>query len=431
MDAASVGMADLPIITVPLPRGGVGSIEPDVARQKANEVFEELIGFLTVPVSELSRRRQQYLGKYSEAKVALEVCATCGVAPPAPEEIEIFENSLNGVLELNRLWTERDWTDGHPVYPPTRQRVNELVQATGREPEDVLAVLPPRFGIATVAKVATNSAMAGCGPEHMPIVLAAVEALAEKDFLLAGVQKTTHDLSPLVLVNGPIRHQVGISCGEPGTSWRGNAAIGRAIRLVAMNVSDVPGRANVCTHGWLAKYMYCVAENEERSPWEPLHVERGFRAADSAVTLFAAEPPHVIDDQASTSAQAVLTNIAGTMASVGSEDFINRAEPLLMLGPEHAMRIGKGNFSKEDVKYFLFEHARVPLYMVPEEYQRLFSVKMQKMYTKVSNHARIPMADRPEDFVVTVVGGLGQHSLWIANMSGSRSVTKLIRTRSE
>jgi hypothetical protein len=301
-----------------------------------------------------------------------------------------------------------------------------LIRASGRDPEEVVAILPPKYGVASVSKIAANAVMAGCGPEHMPILLATVEALADEALLLTGLQKTTHNLSPLVMINGPIRHQLGISCGEPGTSWRANASVGRAVRFIVMNISDLAGRANVVTHGWLGKYAYCVGENEEKSPWEPLHVERGFRAVDSTVTIFPAEPPHNIDDQASTSAQGVLTTIAGTMASVGSEDFINRGEPLLMLGPEHAMRVGKGDFSKADVKAFLFEHARVPLYMVAQEYLRIFSVRMQKLYTKVPDHVRLPMADRPEDFIVTVVGGLGQHSLWIANMGGARSVTKLI-----
>jgi hypothetical protein len=114
------------------------------------------------------------------------------------------------------------------------------------------------------------------------------------------------------------------------------------------------------------------------------------------------------------------------MASVGSEDFFNRGEPLVMLGPEHAMRIARGDFGKADIKAFLFEHARVPLYMVSPDYLRIFSNQMQKLYTGVPDHVRLPMAARPEDIVVTVVGGLGQHSLWIANMGGAHSITKLI-----
>ncbi len=425
-DAAGLNLPGIPIITVPLPRGGVGSIEPTAARAKADEIFPDLLRFLTTPPEQLPSVHRDYLERFPEARAARDAGEIRRIRSQYPE-IEVIEDSLEGVLKLGEVWADRGWTDGHPIIPPARGRVAELVRASGREAEDVVAVLPPKCGIATASKIAANAAMAGCSTVHMPVLIAAVEALADEKLLLSGLQKTTHNLSPLVMINGPVRHRLGISCGEPGTPWRANAAIGRAVRFIVMNISDLPGRANVVTHGWLGKYMYCVGENEEKTPWAPLHVERGFQAADSTVTVFPAEPPHNIDDQASMSAQGVLTTIAGTMASVGSEDFINRGEPLLMLGPEHAMRIGQGEFTKTDVKAFLFEHARVPLHMVAKEYVRIFSVQMQKLYTNVPDHVRLPMADRPEDFIITVVGGLGQHSMWIANMGGARSVTKLIR----
>jgi len=425
-DAAGLAVPGLPMIAVPLPRGGVGSIPPEAARAKADEVFEDVLRFATVPPRELAAAREGYLERFPEARSARQAVGL-GSPQPSHPELEDVEDSLEGWLAVSRRWAERSWTDGHPIVPPIEKRVRACVAATGREAAEVLAVLPPKNGMATVGKVAANAVMAGCGPEHMPVLLATVEALAEKAFLLEGVQKTTHNFSPFVLVNGPVRHELQISSGEPGTSWQANAAIGRAIRFIAMNVADLPGRANVVTHGWLGKYMYCVAENEEKNPWEPLHVERGFRVTDSTVTVFPAEPPHNIDDQASLTPQGVLTTIAGTMASPGSEDFFNRGEPLLLLGPEHALRIARGDFSKADVRAFLFEHARVPLYNVSLDYLRIFSNQMQKVYSGAPNHVRLPMAARPEDFVLAVVGGLGQHSMWIANMGGAKSITKLIR----
>ena len=418
-------MPDLPLITVPLPRGGVGSIEPGVARAKADEVFDDLVRFLSLSSAELERTRTTYLDRFPEARAARQASAARRLLPPIPET-ERIEDTLDAAARLSDDWAQRGWTDGHPVVVPTVARLQAMLEACGKQPGEILGILPPKYGVGSAGVVAANAVMAGCRPAHMPVLLAAVEALTDPQFLLEGLQKTTHNASPLVLVNGPIRHALGISCGEPGTSWQANAAIGRAIRLVVMNVADVPARANANTHGWLAKYACCIGENEEKTPWEPLHVERGFRPEDNTVTLFQAEPPHNIDDQASASAQGVLTTIAGTVASVGSEDFINRGEPLLMLGPEHALRISNGGFSKADIRAFLFEHARVPLGMVAPEYTRIFSDRMKKLYTNVPADYRLPMADRPEDFIVTVVGGLGQHSLWIATMGGARSVTKRI-----
>lgn len=424
-DAAGLGMPDLPVVTVPLPRGGVGSITPDLARAKADEILKDLLELLCASGEELSAKQAVYFERFPEANAARHAGAARRLLPPLPHT-ELWDDTLEDGARLSREWAQRGWTDGHPILPPTRNRVHAMLQACGRPPEQVLAVLPPKQGQATASTVAANAVMAGCRPEYMPVILAALDGLVAPEFLLEGLQKTTHNASPLLLVNGPVRKTLEISCGEPGTSWHANAAIGRAVRLLLINASDIPGRANANTHGWLAKYAYCIAENEEKTPWEPLHVERGFRAGESTVTVFQAEPPHNIDDQASTSAQGILTTIAGTMASVGSEDFINRGEPLLMLGPEHALRIANGGFSKADVRDFLFEHARVPLGMVGPEYIRIFSERMRKLYMNVPAAYRLPMADRPDDFIVTVAGGLGQHTLWVATMGAAKSVTRAI-----
>ena len=183
--------------------------------------------------------------------------------------------------EIDTHYQERGWTDGLPIVPPTERRVHELLKQTPRDPREVVGVLPPRQGEATVEKIAVNAVMAGCRPEYFPVVLAAIEALADPLFNLDSVQATTHPVATLLVVNGPITRAIGLQAGYGsfGQGFRANLTIGRAVRLVLMNVGGgLPGSGDRATQGTPAKIAYCVAENEAESPWEPLHVEAGLPA---------------------------------------------------------------------------------------------------------------------------------------------------------
>src|SRR2546422_111037 len=201
--------------------------------------------------------------------------------------------------EIDALYQERGWTDGLPIVPPTEAAVREFLRWTDRDPRDVLGVLPPRQGEATVERVAANAVMAGCRPEYLPVVLAGIEALADPLFNLDAIQATTHPVAPLLVVNGPIAREIGLNAGYNafGQGFRANVTIGRAVRLVLMNVGGgLPGSGDRATQGSPAKLAYCVAENEAESPWEPLHVEAGFPRDVSVVTVFGCEGPHNIQD---------------------------------------------------------------------------------------------------------------------------------------
>src|SRR4029453_11298925 len=181
--------------------------------------------------------------------------------------------------DVDAHYQERGWTDGLPIVPPTERRVHEFLKQTPRDPREIVGVLPPRQGEATIEKIAVNAVMAGCRPEYFPVVVAAIEALADPLFNLDSVQATTHPVAPLVVVNGPIARELGINGGYNayGQGFHANLTIGRAIRLLLMNVGGgLPGTGDRATQGSPAKIAYCVAENEEASPWEPLHVEHGF-----------------------------------------------------------------------------------------------------------------------------------------------------------
>jgi hypothetical protein len=185
--------------------------------------------------------------------------------------------------EISELYYERGWTDGLPIVPPTEDRVARMLSGTIRNAQEVVGEVPPGQGEGTVEKIAINAVMVGCTPDAMPVILAALEAMLEEPFNLYGIQATTHPVAPLLIVNGPIRNKIGINSGYNvfGQGTRANATIGRAIRLILVNLGGgIPGKLDRSTQGQPSKYSFCIAENEEASPWAPLHVERGFDASN-------------------------------------------------------------------------------------------------------------------------------------------------------
>jgi hypothetical protein len=314
--------------------------------------------------------------------------------------------------EIDAHYQELGWTDGLPIVPPTEARVHQFLTQTARDPREVVGVLPPRQGEATVEKIAANAVMAGCQPQYFPVVLAAIDALADPLFNLDSVQATTHPVAPLIVINGPIARALGIQAGYNafGQGVRANVTIGRAVRLVLMNVGGgLPGSGDRATQGSPAKIAYCVAENEAESPWEPLHVEAGLPASTSTVTVFGCEGPHNIQDHYSNTALGVLRTVAGAMGQAGSNNLLGRGWPLLSLGPEHATTIAKEGYSKQKVKAFLFEHARFPLKRLGLEYQRQ---QIERWDVIDATETMVPIVSRAEDISVIVVGGAGKHSSW-------------------
>ena len=314
--------------------------------------------------------------------------------------------------EIDAHYQERGWTDGLPIVPPTETRVREFLEHTARDAREVVGVLPPRQGEATIERIAVNAVMAGCRPEYFPVVLAAIEALADPKFNLDSVQATTHPVATLLVVNGPIARTLGIQAGYNafGQGFRANVTIGRAVRLVLMNVGGgLPGSGDRATQGSPAKIAYCVAENEAESPWEPLHVEAGLSRDSSTVTVFGAEGPHNIQDHYSNTALGVLLTVAGAMGQAGSNNLLGRGWPLLSLGPEHAATIAKEGYTKQRVKEFLYEHARYPLKRLGLEYQRQ---QIERWGVKDAPDTMVPIVRRPEDISIIVAGGAGKHSCW-------------------
>jgi len=211
---------------------------------------------------------------------------------------------------------KQGWTDGLPVVPPTEPAVRAMLAAAGLEADKQVAFITNRQVAVSAEKIAVNAVMAGCLPEYMPIVVAAVEALADPKWGYHGPATSTGGAAVLMIVNGPIAAKLGFNSGDNlfGPGWRANATTGRAVRLVMRNaIGTLPGALDRGTVAHPGKYSYVIAENEAESPWAPFHVERGFKAEHSVVTCMAAEGPHQFYNQLSSTAKGVLTSLCDDM----------------------------------------------------------------------------------------------------------------------
>jgi len=322
------------------------------------------------------------------------------------------------------LFTREGWTDGLPIVPPTAARVAEMLASTDLEAGASLGPMAPRWGEATITKIAVNAVMAGCKPEYFPVVVTAVKAILARPFNLYGVQGTTNPASPVLIVNGPIARELDINARGNlfGPGFRANATIGRAIRLVMTTIGGgVPQQADKSTLGNPAKYTCCFAEHEAASPWAPLHVERGFDAATSTVTAFGGAAPANIIEKSKTAVE-MLETIARAMAVSGSNNMFMSHEALLVLGPEHAAIAARQGFDKARVRRTLFEQARIPFEHIGGSNADVLRVWRSPCIDEADGRRTLRIVEKPEDLLIVVAGGAGNHSASIPGWY-SRSVT--------
>jgi hypothetical protein len=321
-------------------------------------------------------------------------------------------------VDLVELYFDRGWTDGLPVVPPTQDKVDAVVQALGGNPGFVECKVAPRWGALSREVLAINVVMAGCKPEYAPVVRAALLALTDPRFNLNGVQATTHMASPLVIVNGPIACEIGMNGGANafGSGNRANATIGRAIRLIMLNVGG--GRApelDKCTLGNPAKYSYCVCENEEHSPFAPYHVERGYQPDQSTVFAIAAEAPHSVTDHQCNDPEGVLDTICSAMSTIASNSAVLSGHCTVALGIEHAGTIAKYGWTRNDIKSYLWMHSgnRFDAIARGHRYGKVYNRNLPKWY-KRDPDSRIPIVESPDRIHLFVIGGnAGRFSAFI------------------
>ena len=320
-------------------------------------------------------------------------------------------------------------TDGLPVVPPTTARVEAMLRAHGYDPEAVVCHLAPMLEPARWRDIAINAVMAGCAADCLPVIGAALEAMAAEEFNLTGVSTTTGSAAPLVIVNGPVAARIGMNGGANalGPGNRANATTGRAISLCLRNIGGAaPGAVDMATLGQPAKYTCCFAENEAQSPWAPLHVERGYAASDSVVTVVGVSGTvEVVDSASGTCAQLAQTFaqsmlIAGT---VGGAGLIGGGEPLLIVPPELAATCERDGCSKRALKAAIFERATLPL-------ERLSPAVREHLVGRgAAGGAPLRVAHDADAIVIVVAGGVGVKAAYAPNWGGgSRAVSRRIRT---
>lgn len=342
------------------------------------------------------------------------------------------------------FFDEQGLTDGLPVVPPTEERVQRMLQGTSRSASHVVANVPPNLAPATVEKIAINAVMAGCKPEFLPIVITAVEACCTDAFNLHGVLATTYFVSPLIIINGPIRHAIGLNCGRNafGQGSRANATIGRALQLVVRNIGGGrPGEVDMSTLGQPGKFTACVGENEELSCWEPLHVERGFKLEESTVTVFAAEAPRAIRDQLSRNSPSLAASIGLSLEATAHVKLHGMDQVLLVVSPEHARTFERDGYTKTDLRVRIQEVTSRPLREVlpSDECHKGTALRVlpkawldsNGLPTSEALDYPFPKFSRDEDILIMVAGGTaGKFSAavggWATGGLGSKAVTRRV-----
>ena len=314
---------------------------------------------------------------------------------------------------------EQGWTDGLPVVPPTEDAVREMLSAVDADPSHSLGMMQPRNSRATLEKLAINAVMAGCKPEHFPVVVTAVKAALHEGYNLAGTGATTGGANQVMIVNGPVAPKLGIQAdaGCFGPGFRANAAIGRALRLIVRNVAGLtPGEMDKATLSSPGRYSFCFAENEARSPWEPLHVEKGYAPESSTVTLAGILGVYRIMESTSGTGFGVLGTIVGNMKAVGIANYYQQAtggQVLLVLCPEHAAEIAASGLSKADVKDFVFHNARMPVRQL-RGVAHYGNRTWPAWIDETNDDVMVPIVRSASDVAVIVAGGDGRHSAWMA-----------------
>lgn len=335
-------------------RGRVEGIDRDRLARLAEEAG------IALAVDDLPERRPGCASLTRDPQVAATLAARAAMRSG---RIRSRTLEIGGLEDPFEALFDRGVTDGLPVVPPTPERVVAMLERTSRDPAEVVGVVPPYDGEATVEKVAVNAVMAGCPPEALPVVLAAVEAACRPEFALHGLVATTYPAGPTVVVSGPYADEIGMNSGGNclGQGNRPNLTIGRALQLVVRNVGGgKPGEEDRAAHGQMGKLGSCFAEDVDGSPWDPFSAERGVPPDETGVTLVATEAPRVLVDQLAREPEGLCASLALALESVAHPKQRLAFDALLVVGPEHARVFREAGWSRAQVRERLHEltHSR-------------------------------------------------------------------------
>jgi hypothetical protein len=346
-------------------------------------------------------------------------------------KVEKVQVARDAFSEINDLFYRRGWTDGLPIIPPTRERVQEMLKATGLPPEHPVGIIELMKGQATVEKIAVNAVMAGCRPEYMPVLIAAVQAIAEPEFGLYGLASTTNPDTPMIIVNGPIAKQLDINSGTNalGRGWTANATIGRALHLIVNNIGGSwPGVTDMSCLGTSGDFTMMLAENEEVNPWQPLHVERGFPKAANVVTVLGAEGTRNLVGSGLGS-KAYLKMVADHL--IGS-DSPHKSVVLLIIAQDTAAVLAREGWTKAKIREYIDQNARIPFSRYKERFidtGKSKEVPGKVAQTKDPHATNTTMMPAPaiDNLIILVSGGPGVKSMVIPGWGGSKAISKEIK----
>jgi hypothetical protein len=337
--------------------------------------------------------------------------------------------------DINSYFLEKQWSLGLPIIPPTSERVAKMLKGTSRKPDEVVGQVPPKMGSLTVELVAVHAVMAGCKPEYMPVLIAALEGFLDSEADWRGSLTTTGTTQSIVILNGPIVKELrfGYGQGAAGKGYHANGAIGYAINLIGYSVGGSrPPMLDRSTLASPSDYVCWVfGENEDALPqgWEPLHVDRGFKKSDNVVTVLCTYPPIENIDHWSTTVEEHMRwwrYTATPMHNIGGpcHAMVMNANPIVAVGPEHAGLLASGGWSKSDFARSFWENVRIPLSAWPSGC--VDRKVLEQVSDKLTGDTLIPVTLKPEQFLVMVAGGDGKHSHYFAPFPGCYPVSKLI-----
>ena len=382
----------------------ISGLSPEEIEREITDAFDQIVEVLTT-------NPEAGNGNATKAEIK----------PSARLTIEAAD-SYAASVKMNREFLELEWGDGFPLIPPTPAMVAQMLKGTTRNPADLITVLAPGSGFATVEKIAINAVMAGCEPVHLPILIAACEAYTGLGTRVRSMAMSTSPHAPLMVINGPIAKEIGINAGRcamgPGLQSRHNIVLGRAMRLIMINIGNCrPGHMDMDTIGSARKFSMCVAENEDQSPWEPLHVEKGYDKNVSTVTLYATRDEIDVNDMANWTPETVLNTFAYFGSIPGGEYLVHAysGDPglghLLMICPEHAKIIGKAGWTKAAVRAYVHQHCRISAKRLLNKHRftpdiiRPHWQWLLKLSEMELDQLILPVLENASEYEILVVGG--------------------------
>jgi hypothetical protein len=385
------GMPDLQWVVVP---HIYRNLDPETCRTQTEDAIDDIIGSLT---SSIEARQQADAGDTRRYE---------------------GEDRHDSILKMNQDFINDDLGDGLLLHPPTAEAVAEMLTGTNLPPDHVVCDMPPGFGVATVEKIAINSVMAGAKPEHLPVVIAAVNALSKlggqggKSLLMS-----TSPQAPLLIVNGPVTKNLGLNPGSalgPGRDNQVNTLIGRAFALCFRNIGHwYLNKMDMDTIGTSRKFIQCIAENEDASPWDGFHVDQGFKASESTVSVFVTDGELDVQDQGNHTAEGLLKNLAygSTFGTMSLQSPRGGQERLILMPPDVARPVGAQGFSKQGAKEFIHKHARGSVgklmqYMPLEGEARVHDhwKWLENLTEEQLLEITVPIMNDPDDCYILVIG---------------------------